>query len=231
MATAAIQNGESAEARAAAVPRRRWWTRFGYQHVLMVAAGVVAVAANLVVLRAGDPQTAILVARSDLRPGDVLSTESFDLTSVPTAGVTAARFIEDAGWVVGREVRRPLSQGDPILESDLRPPGLGGSRAMSLSIDPQDAVAGALVAGDIVDVIAADGGTARYVASGLDVVAVTGDAGRFGGSAWAVTVAVDDRQALQLAAALAAGRVHLVRANGAGPVTAPVWPAPSEAVQ
>jgi Flp pilus assembly protein CpaB len=90
---------------------------------------------------------------------------------------------------------------------------------MSIPVDPSHAVEGALTAGDRLDVIEVDeGGQARYVVSGVEVLAVNRpDSGVIGAAAGSssLTVAVDARQALRLAAAIRGQRFELVRSTGA----------------
>jgi Flp pilus assembly protein CpaB len=113
---------------------------------------------------------------------------------------------------------RPIAAGAPIIESDLlsieNPAGL---RAMSLPIDQTRAVGGNIERGDSVDVVLVVDGTAKYVAVAIEVLDVPpDDVNALGArSAYAPTVAVDATQALQIAAALDAGEVHIVRSTGA----------------
>ena len=90
---------------------------------------------------------------------------------------------------------------------------------MSLAVPAASAAGGALTAGDVVDVIAG-GEDARYVVAAAPVLAVGGEGGLgLGGTqGLVVTLAVDDDEALRLAAAIAGGDVQLVRATGAPPV-------------
>jgi Flp pilus assembly protein CpaB len=90
---------------------------------------------------------------------------------------------------------------------------------MSIPVEAAHAVGGALAAGDRLDVIEVDeGGQARYVVSGVEVLAVNRpDSGVIGaaGSSSSLTVAVDARQALRLAAAIRGQRFEVVRSTGA----------------
>jgi Flp pilus assembly protein CpaB len=94
---------------------------------------------------------------------------------------------------------------------------------MSIPVEAAHAVGGALAVGDRLDVIQVDeGGQARYVVSGAEVLAVNRpDSGVIGAAASSssLTVAVDARQALRLAAAIRGQRFELVRSTGADAVT------------
>jgi hypothetical protein len=90
---------------------------------------------------------------------------------------------------------------------------------MSFPIDRSRALDGELVAGDTVDVVAADArtGEARYVATGAEVLRVAGTSrGALGGDdTMTVTLAVDPDTALTIATALHGNDLTLVRATGA----------------
>lgn len=94
---------------------------------------------------------------------------------------------------------------------------------MSIDIDSLRAVGDRLKAGDLVDVIATVDDEARYVVTGIEVIEILGTSSSFGGSSeFAVVVAVGDGQALEIAAAMSAGSLDLVRSTGA--------PAPSPGI-
>jgi hypothetical protein len=82
-------------------------------------------------------------------------------------------------------------------------------------------VGGELAVGDRVDVIGVDDDGPRYIATEVEVLDVPGSrAGTFGATdGFAVTLAVDDQQALALAGALAEGDLHVLRSTGAPEVT------------
>jgi Flp pilus assembly protein CpaB len=95
----------------------------------------------------------------------------------------------------------------------------GVPRALSFPVPRARAVGGAIVAGDRIDAVAVDRGSARarFVLVGAEILAVDHDAG---GPLAAtddvvVTVAVDAPSALRLAGALESGTLTLVRATGA----------------
>jgi Flp pilus assembly protein CpaB len=90
---------------------------------------------------------------------------------------------------------------------------------MSIPVESAHAVGGSLAAGDRVDVIQVDeDGQARYVVSSAQVLAANRpDSGVIGAASGAssITVAVDARQALKLAAAIRSQRFEIVRSTGA----------------
>lgn len=88
---------------------------------------------------------------------------------------------------------------------------------MSLPIPIEHAAGGLLSPGDLVDVIAVSDGVAEYVAQGLPVSSVADQAGGAlgAGAPYHVVVAVDDEQALMLAAAMAGGSIEVIESTGA----------------
>jgi hypothetical protein len=88
---------------------------------------------------------------------------------------------------------------------------------MSLPVPVEHAAGGALVEGDRVDVISVIDGNAAFVAADLEVVAVSENPSGAIGSIgeYHVVVSVTADAALDLAAALDAGSVEIVRSTGA----------------
>lgn len=191
--------------------------------LLMVLAGVVLMLAVYVQLREDGEAYMTAVAAEELRPGAPVTDAVVSWTEVRADAEVAERLVlrGDLGgggeWVAAGRI----AAGEPMSESDVqRASAPDEQRAMSVPVDRARAVSGALTAGDRVDVILADAGEARYLATGLEVLAVAGEGGGglAGGapmSEWAVTVAVDADTALRLAGALAAGELHVTRSTGA----------------
>ncbi|HVR32606.1 MAG TPA: RcpC/CpaB family pilus assembly protein [Acidimicrobiia bacterium] len=203
-----------------AMPMRRWWTRLSSAHILIFSAATLAFLANLAVLRPEALPPRIAVAAADILPGS-----SFDpaqhVTFVPlaTEPEVLGRLVSEevVHSLAGRLVARRVQEGS-ILDLDMLLPmsSADGRRIMSLPIDRQRAAGGAISAGDRVDVIAVDRGVARYVVAGVEVVGVPeARAGTFSGSTdYHVVLAVDATAALELSAAMGAGTIHVIRANG-----------------
>ena len=90
---------------------------------------------------------------------------------------------------------------------------------MALPLTPGRSVAGAVEVGDRIDIVVVRQGVASYVATNVEVIAVTRSNG---GSISAagdliVTIATDAQTSLVLSAALADGEIFVVRATGAAP--------------
>lgn len=187
-------------------------------HILMTLAGLLTAVAVYVVLQDADPGQRVLVAATELQAGTVVPPEALAIATVDVTDVQAARLVPAAqrDAVVGQVAANHLMPGDMIGLSDLRQPAAPEDRrAMALPIGRERAVAGELRTGDRVDVISVEDGVARYVATGLPVIASGG--GDSLDDSWTLTVSVDEQGALAIARALAETQVTVTRATGATP--------------
>lgn len=120
----------------------------------MLGIGLAAVAALLVLVVTRPAATVpILVAGADLPAGTPLSELEIDVRSVESASglVAGDELGELEGWVLGA----PISAGEPLLPSQLRPPEtLAAPDALAVELPAAHAVLGQLGAGDRVDVYA-----------------------------------------------------------------------------
>ncbi len=105
--------------------------------------------------------TRIVAAASDIKLGSVLT--AADITTVQIQGTLPKGAILTQAGLVGRGVISDLYQGEPILESRLAPPGSGGGlastipqgmRALAVKVDQVVGVAGFVIPGMRVDVLA-----------------------------------------------------------------------------
>lgn len=204
-------------------PGRRL-ARLSLGHLIMIVAGLLAVATNLALLRSVDERVLVAVVGRDIRSGSVITSQDLRLTGVAADVaildllVTEAEASELAGVAV-----RDLRAGDLVLQSDVAPSAApDGRRAMSIPIDPQHAVGGDIATGDRVDVVAVREGIASFVLVDVEVLAVAGaGAGPLGANRdFFVTVAVSDHQALELAEALETASLEVVLSTGAEPPSA-----------
>jgi Flp pilus assembly protein CpaB len=120
----------------------------------MLGIGLAAVAALLVLVVTRPAATVpILVAGADLPAGTPLSELEIDVRRVDSASglVAGDELGELEGWVLGA----PISAGEPLLPSQLRPPEtLVAPDALAVELPAANAVLGQLSAGDRVDVYA-----------------------------------------------------------------------------
>lgn len=206
-----------------AVPMRRWWTRLSSAHILIFSAGVLAFIANLAVLRPASDPPMVAIAAMDLLPGTVFdSSVHAEFVPLPADGDVLSHLVTQQHKTLadGSVVTSRVPEGSPIgmaalIDAEAAP----GKRLMSIPIERERAAGGRLVAGDSIDVISSDSGIARFVATGLEVVAVPESrSGSFTSAAgYHVVVAVDAESSLALASVLNGTTVHLVRATGAPP--------------
>lgn len=207
----------------------------------MILAGLVAALANVAAIRAGSSSVPVLVLREDVAIGERITPDQLravDARLDPEVLATLVRpELVRAGGLDGQVAVAPLTAGTPLRLADLRPtaaeaPGL---RRISIPLRPEAAVGGAIEVDDRVDVIAVDGGRARYLVAGARVLAKASTGGTALGpmSSWYVTVGVDERTALCLAAAIERGGLMLVLSTGQEPAETtpcdPDGPAPAEA--
>lgn len=202
--------------------RRSFVSRLSAGHVVMTLAGLLGALLTLAVLRSADETVAVAVARSDLAPGAVVGPDSFRLADVKVDDGIAATLVgaDQIATVTGDVVVRPLRANELVTRALLRSPEAGAAgRSMSFALPRDRAVGGDLAAGDHVDIVAARDGVASYALLDAEVLAV--DSGGSGplrgatGDQLTVTLAVDERSALAVAAALDGSTVTLVRSTGA----------------
>ena len=184
---------------------------------MILGAILAAIAAlGVLVLTRPPDRIPVLAAGSDLSAGRPLSELDIEVRYVESsAGLVVGDSVGELGeW----SLRVPLEDGEPLLASLLLPPELVATpNVIALSLPPQNAVLGKLVAGDKVDVYLthADGfevsQETELLASSVYIVeAVTSESSGSGGRV-NVLLAVDDNLAAQLAAASHSGDIDLVR--------------------
>ncbi len=214
-------------------PRRSLSSRLSLLHVVAIVSGLLAFLLILSWMRSQQELVEVAIATEEIRSGNVVTAGSFDFIEVPADGSFEGRLTspEDAAALVGSVATRFIAPGDPILDSDLRPIETPeGLRAMSLPLELNRAVGGVLAVGDRVDIIGFDDAGARYIASDVAVLGIPGESSSaFGaGASYAITVAVNDVQALALAEALEFSDLHVLRSTGAPEVTLERLEAPGD---
>lgn len=201
--------------------RRALTSRVSAAHLVMVVAGLAGVLLTLRVIATADDTRPVVVAARDLAPGTVLDAGALTTTRLAADRSVVAGLFEpdDVEELRGRVVTERVETGGLVTRAGVRAVADGAApRAMSFAVPAARAVAGALRAGDRVDVIAVDDGVASYVMRDVEVLAVAGDeSDPLGGSGdeLTITLAVEPDAALAFAAAADAGRVTLVRTTGA----------------
>lgn len=200
----------------AGVPRVRRPLNGGW--TLMIAAGLIAAVTNYALLTMDDATVAVAVLDADAPAGTPLEQLDIRMADMVIEDPHAHRLADDAALeaLAGQVTATRLEAGVLLRTSDLRVPSGEGLAAMSLPIDTARAVGGLLQAGDRVDVIAGADEAADYVVRDVQVIEVSAASAGLGGvsGAYAVTLSVDGAQALQLARALRAGDLDIVRTEG-----------------
>lgn len=212
-------------------PRRSLVSRLSMGHVIMILAGLVAILLNLAFLQSGTDTVNIAAAAQSMEAGTILNKTLIDSIEVGDVGelaqgLLAADALTD---LYGSVLARDLQAGEPIRRSDLRPAGSTlALREYSIEVEAANAAGGSVQDTDIVDIIAVIDSQAFYVAAGLEVVRVSGEDAGLGGNDLIIVLSVDDRTALEIESARAAGSISVVRATGApAPVSGPVIVDPS----
>lgn len=214
-------------------PRRRLASRLSAGHVAMLTAALLAVVLNYSALRAHDHVVRVAVAARDIPAGAPLGADALRFVDarldeeVLATMIDVERAAEVDGWIA----TATLTRGELVRASDVQAPSAPrAQRAMSVPVDPEHAVAGALRRGDRVDVIEVRDGTAAYLLTDAEVLAVPSRDQRSGLGAlnpFSITLAVDDATALELAAGARAGSLDVVRSTGSQPVRRDLTRGPS----
>jgi Flp pilus assembly protein CpaB len=118
--------------------------------------------------------------------------------------------------LAGRVLAGRVDEGEALSFSNLVEAATDdGRRIMSLPIERERAAGGTLSVGDRIDVIAVEAGVARYVVSGVEVVAVPDTKGSFtGSSSYHVVLAVDAVSALELSVVMETATIQVIRSTG-----------------
>lgn len=201
-------------------PARRLISRpFSAAHILIAVVVILAFVLNLLVLQDRSATTLIAVADSPLAAGSTV--DPTDLRLIPVDSgfealpdlITEEELARLDDWVLSRAVPAGgLLDWSALVESG----SSSGLRSMSLPVPIEHAAGGSLVAGDRIDVIAIVDDSAVFVATDLEVLSVSeASASAIGSiSGYHVVVGVEAEQALDLAGAMDAGSIEVVRSTG-----------------
>lgn len=219
----------AAAAEGGKLPKRSPLSRLSFGHVVMISAGLLAFLLNVLIIRDGGETAEVPVAAQAIGAGSRLETRDIAYEQVDAGGPLSDRALsrQTVSPLMGHVVIRDIDPGALLLADDLRPPAApGDARAMSIPVGADRAVGAALYRGDRIDVVTVDEGS-RFIASGIEVLAVSVDSNRVSGGGFWVTVAVSRSQALAIAEAVDQGSIHLLRSTGVpSPVAAAGRPGP-----
>ncbi len=185
----------------------------------MVLAAVLAFVTNVMVLRSQEETRPVVVAASAIEAGRTLSATDFKVAEVDLEDDLFANLTpwEQASGLTGLVAARAIGAGQMVVAADVRSPAApNGLRAISIPIDPEHAVGGALIAGDRIDLISVTEDASTYVLANVEVLAVPAEArgSLTGAGGYYLVVAVNADQALAVADAIRGGQVEIVRATG-----------------
>jgi len=207
-------------------PRRRNpLTRLTASHLLMILAAVLAFATNLMVLRGQEETRPAVIATGRIEAGRVLVATDLTVAEVDVDDGLFATLLpgEQSPGLVGMVAARTIEAGHLLSVDDLRPPAAPSAhRAISIPVEVEHAVGGGLVPGDRIDLIAISERGPEYILAGAEVLEVpsTARGSLTGATGFFVVVAVDDQQALAVAAAIRSGDIEIARSTGSSPVEA-----------
>ena len=177
------------------------------------------------------PAVSYAVVTADVVPGQRLSEEELALVPIDLPAAQAATAYTQLDPLVGAVANSALSAGQVVADSDVRASvGYTAAGELSLPLAASNALGGALVPGERVDVIAAYGSgadayTMTVVRDALVIAQQSGDT--FAGSDTVIVrLGVDEADAaLALAHAVTQAEVFLARSPDGDPGTGPYRPA------
>ena len=179
------------------------------------------------------PTTKVVVAGSDLEVGDEITKDSVRLIDWPS-NAAPANAISDPNEVIGRGLVMPMIQNEPFLELKLAPKDAGaglppaippGLRAVSVKVNEVIGVAGYVLPGTRVDVVAtvsptqqATDITSKVILTNVQVLAAgtkieQGEKDNKPIAVSVVTLLVDPEQAERLTLASTEGKIQLALRN------------------
>jgi hypothetical protein len=168
-----------------------------------------------------------LVATHDIRFGERISADDLALAPMHLYSATAGRAFHDGDGVVGRIARTPIASGDLIQRGAVAPSvaPTGAARRLALELSPAQALDGALVPGDRVDVLGTADSTEETtpLATGAVVASVSEPDGGLGSTDTVrLTLVVPDATTAQaIVGASLRGDVSLIAAADVGSAGGP----------
>lgn len=153
-------------------------SRLVHEHRRLLAAALtgLAVLAGLTSLRPSDDLEPVLVARHDLRSGQVIQADDVRTAPLPQASIPQRVLARDEA--IGRRVAGPMREGEALTDYRVvRPGSLAGygTDAVLATVRVDAAEVAGVRVGDRVDVVAADPGgeaPAEVVARGVEIVTI-----------------------------------------------------------
>ncbi len=217
--------------------------------VVPVLLAVLAAGFAYAALQDRSSMTSIVVSSSMVPAGAAVNSHDTRTVRVHSSDTALAQgLLTPSQLGDGLVATVAVQPGEPVTLSEVEKPSLVPALGeMSIAVPLQQAAGGRIGAGDLVDVIGANGtGGAYYVAQGLRVLGVapaSSSSGVLGGGAggYFVVVAVDKQTALRIAGALGSdgsggtgNDIEIIRSTGEAPTAnaryempAPTHPGPN----
>lgn len=204
--------------RARRVERPRW---VNVRTVLGLALFFCSVIAGQYLVSAPTPSTQLWVAAHDIAPGTIVEAGDLETVEADLSPEAMEHYALASTDLAGAYVARGIPAGQLVPLASLSNQAPSASRQMTVPVEAEHAVGGALMVGDLIDVLVTlDAGrpSARtaVLVSQAEVIDVVQAAGSFGseGSPIGVTIGVSADDAPRLALALRTGEIDIVRAVG-----------------
>jgi pilus assembly protein CpaB len=193
---------------------------------LRTVLGLLLFSASLLggqrILAASETSDQMWVAARDLPEGAVVASGDVELAAVSLPSRLSAAYAGAGESLTGTSLTRPVRAGELVATAWLAAaPGTSPGRSMTIPVEPEHAVGGALQPGDRVDVLATfDAGNVRartlVLARAVEVLDVveTGALAFGENTLVGITLAVGPEQATRLAFASRTGEIDVARVDG-----------------
>lgn len=207
-------------------------TKLTLAHAAMVTAGLATFVTVGSALRNRDAVVEIVVMADTAAAGTQAENLPLDVRTVPADTPFLDSMMAPGAIPDGQALIRSLDAGEPVLRSDLVNVGSPAlTRTATIPVETVVINGLGLAVGDEVDVIGLTGERPAFALVGVRVTRLPSTSGTdgllLGPSESFVTIEVDDRQALELVAALQSGPIEMVRSTGAPEIVAAVHTAPT----
>lgn len=179
---------------------------------------VASLAGGRAVLSSADATTPVWVASRSLAGGSRVTADSLRIEQVQLPPRLAPAYVRAGERIEGYVLTRPVAAGELLPENSVVPQAPQAGRAVTVPVDPEHAVGGALVPGDLVDVFATfetGGRVTRTVAlvRQVEVIDVVTAGGMVMGqeAVVGITISVSPEDAQRVAFAARSGELDIAR--------------------
>ncbi len=204
---------------AARAARPTWLNRRTILGVVLVGISLIGGQSILENAKAAAP---VWVVTRDLPGGATLDSHSLRVEHVGLPASLVSTYLPASVDPAGQILTRPLAAGELVPANWIaRDSGSSGTRALTVPVDPERAVGGALRPGDLIDMYATfDAGDSRArtvtLVRAVEVVDLVSAAGLVMGdkAVVGITISVTPEEAQRVAFASRSGALDIVRVDG-----------------